>query len=165
MILGLHFNLDKCKTIFFIKGSHVKKFFLLDNKVISSLSVNEYEKYLGIPIGAKLLFRTVNLVKSNLAKITDSLLTPPQKLEVLPSYIIPSLSHVLSSRRVVKTCLYDLDNHIRNFLRYFTNTPVTTALPFIYAERYLGGLAYNAIFGLFRRHYNYYHLRILSVLT
>ena len=111
--LGLHFNLDKCKTISFIKDSHVKKSFLLDIKVISSLGIDEYEKYLGILIGAKLLFRPVSSVKNNLAKIANSLPTPPQKLEVLRSNIIPSLSHVLSSGRVEKAFLYDLDNHIR----------------------------------------------------
>ena len=34
--LGLHFNLEKYKTLSFIKCLHVKKSFLLDNKVISS---------------------------------------------------------------------------------------------------------------------------------
>ena len=127
--LELHFNRDKCKTLSFIKGLHVKKSFLLDNKVISSLGIDEYKKYLGIPIGAKLQFRPVNLVKNNIAKNVDSLLTPPQKLEVLRSNFIPSLSHVLSSGRVEQACLYDLGNHIRNFLRYITSNSVTTALP------------------------------------
>ena len=106
--------------------------FLLDNKVISSLGIEEYEKFLGIPIGAIFLFIPVNSVKSDLTKIADSLLTP--KLEVLRSDIIPSLSHVLSA------CLYDIENYIRNSLRYITSTPLITALPFFYAERNLGGL-------------------------
>ena len=114
------------KTVSFIKGTHVKKSFLPDNKVISLLGLDEYEKYL--PIVAKLLFRLLTQLKAI-----------SKKIEVLRSNIIHSLSHVLSSCRVEKASLYALDNHIKNFIRYITTTPVTT-LPFFYAERNLGGL-------------------------
>ena len=41
------------ETLFDTSKELGKKFFLLDNKVISSLGLDEYETYLGIPIGVK----------------------------------------------------------------------------------------------------------------
>ena len=57
----------------------------------------------------------------------------------------PSLSHELSSGRVMKESIYDLDKSIRQFLRYTTNTPDNVATPFFYADRNIGGLGIGKI--------------------
>ena len=68
-----------------------------------------------------------------------------EKIEVLRSHLIPSLSSDLSSGRVAKESIYDLDKSMKQFLRYNTNTPDNVATPFFYADRNIGGLGFGKI--------------------
>lgn len=67
------------------------------------------EKYLGVPIGSRLLFRPATSLQGNLTKVIDSDLAPWQKLEVFCSYLVPSVSHHLATGRVEKSFLTELD--------------------------------------------------------
>ena len=91
------------------------------------------------------MFNVTTDIPAQLNQLLDSGLTPLQKLEVLRSHLIPSLSHELSSRRVIKESIYDLDKSIKQFLRYNTNTPDNVATPFFYADRNIGGLGIGKI--------------------
>ena len=56
-----------------------------------------------------------------------------------------SLSHELSSGRVMKESIYDLDKSIKQFLRYNTNTPDNVANQLFYADKHIGGLGIGKI--------------------
>ena len=94
--------------------------------------MGELERFLGIPIGSKFLFNVTTDIPAQLNQLSDSGLTPWQKIEVLRSHLNPSLSHELSSGRVMKESTYDLDKSIKKFLRYNTNTPDNVATPFFW---------------------------------
>ena len=68
------------------------------------------------------MFNFTTDIPDQLTQLSDSGLTPWQKIEVLRSHLNPSLSHELSSGRVMKESIYDLDKSIKQFLRYNTNT-------------------------------------------
>ena len=93
----------------------------------------------------KFLFNVTTDIPAQLNQLSDSGLTPWQKIEVLRSHLFPSLSHELSSGRVMQESIYDLDKSIKQFLRYNTNTPDNVATPFFYADRHIGGLGIGKI--------------------
>ena len=113
---------------------------MLGQEFIKTLHMVKFERLLGIPIGSKFLFNVTTDIHVQLNQFSDSELTPWQNIEVLRSHLIPSLSHELSSGRVMKESIYDLDKSIKQFLRYTTNTPDNVATPFFYVDRYIGGL-------------------------
>ena len=78
--------------------------------------MREFERFLGIPIGSKLLFNVTTDIHAQLNQLSESGLTPWQKIEDLRSHLIPSLSHELSSGRVMKESIYDLDKSIKLIL-------------------------------------------------
>ena len=117
--------------------------YILGQQFIKTLHIGEFERFLGIPIGYKFLFNVTNDIPAQLNQLSDYGLTPCQKIEVLR--IHPSLSHELSSGRVMKESIYDLDKSIKQFLRYNTNTPDNVATPFFYADRHIGGLGIGKI--------------------
>ena len=143
--IGLHFNPSKCSSLSFIKGKHVHTEFKLDGKAILPISAEEAVRYLGIPIGNRFLFRTSSELPKLMDKIADSALAPWQKLEVLRSHLLPSLSHDLSSGRVEKGSLFNIERRVKHFIRLITNTPDTSATPFFYANRALGGMGIGNI--------------------
>jgi hypothetical protein len=57
-----------------------------------------------------------------------------QKLEVFRSNLLPSNSHLLSTRRVEKSFLRDLDNNWPDFLRLVANVPHNSHGDFLYAD-------------------------------
>ena len=118
---------------------------MLGQEFIKTLHIGEFERFLGIPIGSKFLFNVTTDIPAQLNQLSDSGLTPWQKIEVLRSQLIPSLSHELSSGRVMKESIYDLDKSIKQFLRCNTNTPDNVATPFFYADRHIGGLGIGKI--------------------
>ena len=79
---------------------------MIEGKPIDCLRLEEQETYLGTSIGAKLRFRPPTELVINLDKLAESLLAPCQKLEVFQSYLLPSLSHHLSTGRVLKKYTY-----------------------------------------------------------
>ena len=112
---------------------------MLGQEFIKTLHIGEFERFLGIPIISKFLFSVTTDIPAQLNQLSDSGLTPLQKIEVLRSHLIPSISHELSSGRVMKESIYDLDKSIKQFLRYNINTP------FFYADRNIGGLGIGKI--------------------
>ena len=108
---------------------------------VRALREDETEVYLGIPMGAKLLYRPGTDLPSKLDKLQQSLLAPWQKLEALRSQLLPSLSHHLASGRVEKKLLRELDDQTRNLLRNVCRVPDSTSRAFFHAERRVGGMA------------------------
>ena len=121
---------------------------MLGQEFIKTYHIGEFERLLGIPIVSNLLFNVTTDIPAQFNQLSDSGLTPWQKIEVLNSHLIPSLSHELSSVRVMKESIYDLDKSIKQFLRYNTNrynTPDNVATPFLYDDRHIGGLGIGKI--------------------
>ena len=110
--IGLKFNPRKCTSISFNKGVIEDRQFMLGQEFIKTLHIGEFERFLGIPIGSKFLFNVTTDIPAQLNQLSDSGLTPWQKIEVLRSHLIPSLSHELSSGRVLKESIYDLDKAV-----------------------------------------------------
>lgn len=62
-------------------------------------------------------------ILNGLNPLSDSVLDPCQKLEVLQFHLLPSLSHDLSSGMVDKSCLTEIDKKENNYLRFITKPP------------------------------------------
>ena len=139
--LGLQFNPTKCKSISIVNNQVFHTPFSINNTPIPSLKKDEFEVYLGIPIGHKYLFGLSSDIPNQLTSVAESLLAPWQKLEVLRTHLLPSMSFQLSSGRVKKDQLADLDNLVAKFLKYICKLPERASNTFLYASRNVGGLA------------------------
>jgi hypothetical protein len=91
-------------------------------------------------MGTRLTFRPATDLKEKLVKIADSLLAPWQKLEVFRAHLLPSLSHHLSTGRVQRGFLDELDTRCAEFLRHVSFVPHTAHTAFLFADRRAGGL-------------------------
>lgn len=141
-ILGINFNVPKCSYLAIEGGkAATNRSVTLYDIPLRAIKEDEHETYLGIPIGCRLTFRLQSNLKELLGKLADSLLAPWQKLEVFRAYLLPSLSHQLSSGRVEKGQTFeDLEAVCRSFLRHVTNTTLNANTSFLYADRRVGGL-------------------------
>ncbi|RUS82106.1 hypothetical protein EGW08_010118 [Elysia chlorotica] len=94
--IGVRFNPRKCASLTFRGGMVLPRMM--------------FPVYLGIPTGAKLLYRPGTDLPHKMNRLQESLLAPWQKLEALRSQLLPSLSHHLASGRVKKDLLRELDD-------------------------------------------------------
>ena len=138
--LGLNFNPGKCVSLPLPKGKAAETQISISGCSIASLEAEGAHDYLGVPIGAKLQFRTDSQLVNHLDKLKDSLLAPWQKLEVFRSHLLPSLSHHLASRYCKKELLQELDTECRKFLTAITSAPEQTTYKLFFADRRVGGL-------------------------
>ena len=138
--LGLEFNASKCVCMNVIKGKILPASLYIAGGSLRSLKDGDTQDYLGIPIGAKLKFRTDTQLIGHLDMLKDAPLLPWQKLEIYRSHLLPSLSHHLASGYCVKGELHKLDVECRMFLGAITSAPKTTTTEFYYANRRVGGL-------------------------
>ena len=138
--LGLEFNAAKCASLLHSKGRNLPARLSMNGQPIKSLSKEDREDYLGIPIGTKLRFNVTTDITAKLDRLAESHLAPWQKIEVLRSHLLPSLSHDLASGRALKADLAKLDMNCRKFMAMVTGVPPTTATAFYYADRSTGGL-------------------------
>ena len=140
--LGLKVNVAKSATFSLLNGHQSNTVFSINEEQLRSLGANEYECYLGIPVGRFQTFEIdMSTFDTKMDKIRDSLLAPWQKIEALRRFLIPTLTYELSSGRVGKQRLVDADMKIRQFIQSISNLPATSCLPFYYADRNIGGLA------------------------
>ena len=138
--LGLRFNGKKCCNLSFRKGKLSSEPLIINDEAIRCLGEDDQEPYLGVPIGAKLLFRPPTSMVLLMDKIRDSGLAPYQKLEVYRAHLLPSLSHHLASGQCIKAVLDQLDIACRKFLKSIADLPYRTTDAFFYADRRIGGL-------------------------
>jgi hypothetical protein len=139
--LGLRFNAGKCSSLIISAGRACSSAKISIGDVpIRALEEGEYETYLGVPMGTRLTFRPASDLKEKLVKIADSLLAPWQKLEVFRAHLLPSLSHHLSTGRVQRGFLDELDTRCAEFLRHVSFVPHTAHTAFLFADRRAGGL-------------------------
>ena len=144
-LLSLEFNADKCACLMHSKGRNNLATLLVQGQPIRMLGKEDKENYLGIPLGSKLRFRTATDLPDKLDRLAASKLAPWQKLEVLRSHLLPSLSHDLASGRALKSDLVALDLKCRKFMCLVTGVPHTAVTAFFYAERSSGGLGLSRL--------------------
>lgn len=78
--LGLCFNGNKCAALLINRGKvDPSRPISVEELPIRALGSGEYETYLGVPIGSRLLFRPATCLSENLVKLMDSGLAPWQK--------------------------------------------------------------------------------------
>ena len=107
---------------------------------IKTLWGQDTETYLGIPTGAKLLYRPGTDLPRKMNLLQESLLAPWQKLKALRSQLIPSLSHHLASGRVKKDLLRKIDDQARQLFRNIARVPAATSRALCNANRRVSGL-------------------------
>ena len=140
--LGLSFNPSKCVSLVLRGGGRAVPAGVLEltGRRVRALADGEHEEYLGVPIGAKFLFRLPSDLPGLLAKVEDSGLAPWQQLEVYRSALLPSLSHHLSSGKVSKDSISHLITRCQDFMRKTANVPMPANTAFFYSDRRTGGL-------------------------
>jgi hypothetical protein len=90
--LGLRLNGAKCAAITFTKGKvDASALLWIDGKPIRTLEEGDNEKYLGVPMGSRLLFRPASSIPDSLVKDADSDLAPWQMLEIFPFNLLSSI--------------------------------------------------------------------------
>ena len=143
--LGLKFNAGKCACMALRGGRSAAIEMSVHSTDMRCLGPDEQECYLGVPMGAKLRFRPPESMVVLMDLVANSLLPPWQKLEVLRGHLLPSLSHHLASGRVEKAFLSNIDGESAKFLRLISHLPDTSTLPFLYADRNVGGLGMTSL--------------------
>lgn len=139
--LGLRFNGDKCASLTITRGRvDPSRPLVIEGQPIRALNSTECKTYLGVPIGAKLLFRPATSLPENLTKVMDSGLAPWQKLEFFREHLLPSLAHHLVTMRVEKSLLHALDKACANFPQTLANVPHNAHTDFLYVDRRASGL-------------------------
>ena len=62
---------------------------MLGQEFIKTLHIGEFERFLGIPIGSKFLFNVTTEIPAQLNQLSDSGLTPWQKIYIFEKSLIP----------------------------------------------------------------------------
>ena len=112
------------------------------------MTIDDTYKYLDIEIGP--IDNTNNTIvielTSKLISISKALLKPQQKLDILKSYLLPSLLYRLTFSNIYLNSLKTMDRSIRSFVRRWLRLPKDTSLCVFYAPCSIGGLAITRLF-------------------
>ena len=123
-------------------------FIIIDNIPLKPLTIDDTYKYLGIEIGPIDNKNNTIVIEltSKLISISKALLKPQQKLDILKSYLLPSLLHRLTFSNIYLYSLKTMDRSIRSFVRRWLRLPKDTSLGVFYAPCSIGGLAITRLF-------------------
>jgi len=134
--IGLRFRPNKCAIL----CSKPNTTITLNDQPISQVTDTDSYHYLGVPFGVKHLFRPTSTFVASLDKVVGSLLAPWQKIEVIRSFVIPSISYSLASGYCRKDTLAAFDDSMHNAVRRVLDLPDHSAISFFHAARKVGGL-------------------------
>ena len=151
---GLDINPAKSATLNIIINPKKKQwicnpysFIIIDNIPLKPLTIDDTYKYLGIEIGHIDNNNTIVIeLTSKLISISKALLKPQQKLDILKSYLLPSVLHRLTFSNIYLNTLKTMDRSIRSFVRRWLRLPKYTSLGVFYAPCSIGGLAITRLF-------------------
>ena len=147
--LGLSFRPDKCASISLTcSNSSVCSFelneFLVQDKPIPPLDRENPYKYLGVPIGLihdpDNIFDLVQDLTRDLESIEKSLLAPWQKLDMIRTFLQPSLTFALRSGFPKKEHLLVYRSHLVATVRRICALPTRASASYIFAHKRVGGL-------------------------
>ena len=147
--LGLSFRPDKCASISLTcsnnsQSSFELNEFIVQNQPIPPLDRENPYKYLGVPIG--LIHdpdNTLDLVQHltrDLDSIEKSLLAPWQKLDMIRTFIQPSLTFALRAGVPKKDNLLVYRSHLVATVRRICTLPARASASYIFAHKRVGGL-------------------------
>ena len=147
--LGLSFRADKCASISLTcsnnsQSSFELSEFIVQNKPIPPLDRENPYKYLGVPIG--LIHDPDNIsdlvqdLTRDLESIEKSLLAPWQKLDMIRTFLQPSLTFALRAGFPKKDNLLVYRSHLVATVRRICALPSRASASYIFAHKRVGGL-------------------------
>ncbi|CAB4024738.1 Hypothetical predicted protein [Paramuricea clavata] len=147
--LGLSFRADKCASISLTcsnnsQSSFELNEFIVQNKPIPPLDRENPYKYLGVPIG--LIHDPDNIsdlvqdLTRDLESIEKSLLAPWQKLDMIRTFLQPSLTFALRAGFPKKDNLLVCRSHLVATVRRICALPSRASASYIFAHKRVGGL-------------------------
>ena len=147
--LGLTFRPDKSASLSFTNSKRApNKFELFEyeiqNQPMPILEEEENYRYLGVPIGVIHNYHNVeSLVQpliDDLNKVEASLLAPWQKLDLIRTFLQPSLTFALRAGFTQKQTLTDLRKQLVATVKSICNLPNRATTHYIFAHKKTGGL-------------------------
>ncbi|KAK9703897.1 hypothetical protein QE152_g29020 [Popillia japonica] len=121
--------------------AHTKSLFYVGGGAIPQLSPVDFFKYLGQRYNLSGQVRpSLELLKSQLARIEAAPLKPAQKASLVRDYLLPRLLSHLQSLRMTKKALKDADRRVRMSIRKVLHMNRTSPDAFIHAPIREGGL-------------------------
>ncbi len=147
--LGLSFRPDKCASISLTcsnnsQSSFELNEFIVQNQPIPPLDRENPYKYLGVPIG--LIHDPDNIsdlvqdLTRDLESIEKSLLAPWQKLDMIRTFLQPSLTFALRAGFPKKENLLVYRSHLVATVRRICALPTRASASYIFAHKRVGGL-------------------------
>ena len=113
----------------------------LQEKEIKALSITDTYKYLGIQIGPRMKYASLeDRVQKCLHSILRAPLKPCQRLYIIKTHLLPSLVHYLTFEKLALGSLNDADVAIRGSVRRWLRLPKDTMNAFLHASVRFGGL-------------------------
>lgn len=159
--IGLNLNLEKTFIINIINGTLVPEKFEFDGNLIQSIDENQKIKYLGVNFNQEIIFDNVLILqklKDKIEKIVSSpFLKDCQKINVLNTYIWPSLIYSLQTAPLKKLSLdflNNVDNLIRSATREILDLPHDIPNSMFYSPKKFRGMSlFRAKWEAFLQHF------------
>jgi hypothetical protein len=147
--LGLSFRPDKCASISLTCSNNSQSSFELNEFIVQNQPIPPLErenpyKYLGVPIG--LIHDPDNIsdlvqdLTRDLESIEKSLLAPWQKLDMIRTFLQPSLTFALRAGFPKKENLLVYRSHLVATVRRICALPTRASASYIFAHKRVGGL-------------------------
>ena len=147
--LGLSFRPDKCASISLTcsnssESSFELNEFIVQNKPIPPLDRENPYKYLGVPIGLihdpDNISDLVHDLIRDLESIEKSLLAPWQKLDMIRTFLQPSLTFALRAGFPRNDNLLVYRSHLMAAVRRICALPTRASTSYIFAHKRVGGV-------------------------
>ena len=152
-ILGLSFRPDKSASLSFTNSKRASQKietntqYQVQDQPIPVLNAEEHYRYLGVPIGVIHDFDNVeDLIQplvDDLSKIESSLLAPWQKLDMIRTFIQPSLTFAIRSGYTQKQTLSTLRSKLVSSIKSICNLPNRATTHYVFAHKRSGGLGFQ----------------------
>ena len=148
-LIGLEFRQDKCASLCAtyskrVEGNIQLHDFKIQDRVMPALSEHEHYRYLGVPMGlmkdVDSIDRLVDGLCGDLDKINESLLAPWQKLDMIRTFVQPSLTFALRAGEPEKASLVSYKQKLIQTVRNICHLPSRATQSIIFASKKVGGL-------------------------
>lgn len=148
--LHLSFRPDKCATLGLTYNRNETSrigdtTFTVQQHPITPMNREDKYRYLGVPIGmershAEFVDIATSLA-NDLTKIQNSALAPWQKLDAIRTFIQPCFTYALRACSIPRSALSNYRSTLATVVRSICHLPRRAATSYLYASKYVGGLA------------------------
>ena len=148
-LIGLAFRQDKCTSLCAtyskrVDGNIQLHDFKVQDHIMPALSEHEHYRYIGVPMGlmkdVDLLDRLVDGLCGDLDRINESLLALWQKLDMIRTFVQPSLTFALRAGEPEKASLVKYRQKLIQIVRNTCNIPSCAMQSIIFASKKVGSL-------------------------